>query len=81
MWFLLAVVLLAAAAVAWGWFEAGWVRYRVLDVEVPGLPAELDGVRIVHLSDFHLGVPSRGRGRGRAGGRVDGERATRTSCS
>lgn len=27
---------------------------------MPGLPRELDGVRIVHLSDFHLGVPSRG---------------------
>jgi uncharacterized protein len=25
---------------------------------VPGLPAELDGLRIAHLSDFHLGVPS-----------------------
>jgi hypothetical protein len=25
-----------------------------------GLPSELDGVRIAHLSDFHLGVPSRG---------------------
>jgi predicted MPP superfamily phosphohydrolase len=24
------------------------------------LPAELDGMRIAHLSDFHLGVPSRG---------------------
>ncbi len=59
-----AVALVAAvvAVVAWGWFEAGWVRFRVLDVEVPGLPAELDGVRIVHLSDFHLGVPSRGEG-------------------
>jgi predicted MPP superfamily phosphohydrolase len=29
-------------------------------VEVPSLPAELDGMRIVHLSDFHLGLPSRG---------------------
>jgi predicted MPP superfamily phosphohydrolase len=28
---------------------------------VPGLPPELAGMRIVHLSDFHLGVPSRGR--------------------
>lgn len=28
---------------------------------MPGLPAELDGMRIVHLSDFHLGVPSRGK--------------------
>ena len=26
----------------------------------PGLPPELAGLRIVHLSDFHLGVPSRG---------------------
>ena len=25
-----------------------------------GLPSELDGLRIAHLSDFHLGVPSRG---------------------
>jgi predicted MPP superfamily phosphohydrolase len=33
---------------------------RTLDVEVPGLPRELDGMRIVHLSDFHLGLPSRG---------------------
>jgi predicted MPP superfamily phosphohydrolase len=27
---------------------------------VPGLPAELDGIRIAHLSDFHLGVASPG---------------------
>ena len=27
---------------------------------MPRLPAELDGLRIAHLSDFHLGVPSRG---------------------
>jgi predicted MPP superfamily phosphohydrolase len=44
----------------WGWFEAGWVRLRVREVEIPGLPPELDGLRIAHLSDFHLGVPSRG---------------------
>jgi len=51
---------IALAGLAWGWFEAGWVRLRTLEVELPGLPAELDGVRIVHLSDFHLGLPSRG---------------------
>jgi predicted MPP superfamily phosphohydrolase len=51
---------LAAAAIAWGWFEAGWVRLRELELEVPGLPPELDGLRVAHLSDFHLGVPSRG---------------------
>jgi len=46
--------------VGWGWFEAGWVRLRERELEVPGLPPELDGLRILHLSDFHLGVPSRG---------------------
>jgi uncharacterized protein len=42
-------------------FEAGWVRLRVRELRLPGLPPELDGLRIAHLSDFHLGVPSRGR--------------------
>ena len=28
---------------------------------MPELPRELDGLRIGHLSDFHLGAPSRGR--------------------
>jgi uncharacterized protein len=32
----------------------------VLEVEIDGLPVELDGLRIAHLSDLHLGVPSRG---------------------
>jgi predicted MPP superfamily phosphohydrolase len=50
----------AAAGLGWGWFEAGWVRLRELEVEVPGLPVELDGLRSAHLSDFLLGVPSRG---------------------
>jgi predicted MPP superfamily phosphohydrolase len=50
----------AAAGLAWGHFEAGWVRLETLACPVPGLPAELEGLRIAHLSDFHLGVPSRG---------------------
>ncbi|MBA3347243.1 MAG: metallophosphoesterase [Actinobacteria bacterium] len=50
-----------AAALAYGWFEAGWLRRRVLDVEIDGLPPELAGLRIAHLSDFHLGPPSRGQ--------------------
>lgn len=49
------------AALAWGWFEAGWLRRRVVEVAIPGLPSALAGVRIAHLSDFHLGPPSRGR--------------------
>jgi uncharacterized protein len=36
------------------------VRLRTLDVALPRLPVELAGVRIAHLSDFHLGLPSRG---------------------
>jgi predicted MPP superfamily phosphohydrolase len=38
------------------------VRFRELEVPLPGLPRELDGLRIVHLSDFHLGVASPGVG-------------------
>jgi uncharacterized protein len=51
----------AAAGLAWGHFEAGWVRLEMLRCPLPGLPAELEGLRIAHLSDFHLGVPSRGQ--------------------
>lgn len=36
------------------------MRLRTLPVAVPGLPEELAGLRIAHLSDFHLGFPSRG---------------------
>jgi hypothetical protein len=50
----------AAPVLAYGWFEAGWLRTRVLELAIDGLPAALDGARIAHLSDFHLGRPSRG---------------------
>jgi uncharacterized protein len=50
----------AAAGLAWGHFEAGWVRLETLACPLPGLPPELEGLRIAHLSDFHLGFPSRG---------------------
>ena len=50
----------AAGAAAWGWFEAGWVRLETVPVRLRRLPPELDGLRVAHLSDFHLGVPSRG---------------------
>lgn len=50
----------AAAGLAWGHFEAGWVKLETLRCPLPGLPPELDGLRIAHLSDFHLGPPSRG---------------------
>jgi uncharacterized protein len=50
----------AGAGLGWGWFEAGWVRLRAVDVSLPRLPEELAGLRVAHLSDFHLGLPSRG---------------------
>jgi predicted MPP superfamily phosphohydrolase len=50
----------AGAALAWGHFEAGWVRLVEVAVPIRGLPDELVGLRIAHLSDLHLGVPSRG---------------------
>jgi predicted MPP superfamily phosphohydrolase len=50
----------SAAGLGWGHFEAGWPRLEELRCPLPGLPPELDGLRIAHLSDFHLGVPSRG---------------------
>jgi predicted MPP superfamily phosphohydrolase len=50
----------AGAGLGWGWFEAGWVRLPAMDVPLPRLPEELAGLRIAHLSDFHLGLPSRG---------------------
>jgi predicted MPP superfamily phosphohydrolase len=59
----LALVLTAFAigVLGYAWFEAGWLRTRVLDVPVSGLAPELDGLRVAHLSDFHLGPPSRGQ--------------------
>lgn len=60
-WVLGGIVVVGLALMAYGWFEAGWLRTHVRELDVPGLPAELDGLRIGHLSDFHLGAPlSRG---------------------
>ena len=48
----------AAAGAAWGLFEAQWVELRELEVPLSRLPAELDGFRVLHLSDLHLGTLS-----------------------
>jgi uncharacterized protein len=55
------VVIAVLAVVSWAWFEAGWLRRRVVEVRLEGVSPALDGLRIAHLSDLHLGVPGRGR--------------------
>ena len=60
-WLAAAAVVVGVAVLAWGWFEAGWLRRRVLEVELEGVPSVLDGLRVAHLADFHLGVVGRGR--------------------
>jgi uncharacterized protein len=50
-----------AAGVAvggWGLFEAQWVEFREVEAPLVGLHPDLDGFRILHLSDFHLGTLS-----------------------
>src|SRR5689334_16976872 len=47
-----------AAMAAWGLFEAQWVQGREVEIGVPALPPALDGLSVLHLSDFHAGTPS-----------------------
>jgi predicted MPP superfamily phosphohydrolase len=61
LWLLVGLAAAAITAGAYGWLEAGWLRTRILEVTIAGLPPGLDGLRVAHLSDFHLGPPSRGR--------------------
>lgn len=62
-WAVRATAAAVLAVPAWGWVEAGRLRARVVELLVPGLPPALDGLRIGHLSDFHLGaLLSRGNG-------------------
>jgi hypothetical protein len=48
----------AALGLGWGLFEAQWVELREIEVPLEGLPDELDGLTLLHLSDFHLGMRS-----------------------
>jgi len=57
-WVLVAVAVVAAAGLVWGLFEAQWVELIERDAPVEGLPSDLDGLRILHISDFHLGTVS-----------------------
>jgi predicted MPP superfamily phosphohydrolase len=55
---LVAVALAAVAGLGWMLFEAQWVELVERDVRIEGLPTELDGLTVLHLSDFHLGTVS-----------------------
>ena len=46
----------AASLTAYMLFEAQWLRLRRRRVTVAGLPAELDGFRVLHISDLHGGA-------------------------
>jgi predicted MPP superfamily phosphohydrolase len=50
----------ATGGLAWALYEASWVRLETVELFLRGLPADLDGLRLAHLSDFHLGFPSPG---------------------
>lgn len=52
----LAAACLGVSLLAYGWMEAGWLRCRVLEVAIAELPEDMDGLRIGHLSDLHLGA-------------------------
>ncbi len=47
-----------AGAAAWGLFESQWVECGEVDVAVAGLPAALDRLSVLHVSDLHAGTPS-----------------------
>ncbi len=56
LWVVAAVVAIAAAGLAWALFEAQWVELSERDLPVGDLHPDLDGLRVLHISDFHLGT-------------------------
>lgn len=55
-----APVLAQAGSLARGLGQLGEVRTREFDARIPGLPADLDGLTIAHVSDTHVGRFTRG---------------------
>jgi predicted MPP superfamily phosphohydrolase len=54
-WALAAAALLLLGLLVWGYLGTRRLVVRRLEVEFEGLPAGLDGLRIVQLSDLHVG--------------------------
>jgi len=40
--------------------EPHWVDWSEEELQIPQLPASLDGLRVCHLSDLHVGIPGSG---------------------
>ncbi|MGN6380386.1 MAG: metallophosphoesterase [Gaiellales bacterium] len=53
-----ALAAVAAGLAGWGLYESQWLSTRTLEVPVRGLPRALDGLGVLHLSDFHAGAPA-----------------------
>jgi len=54
---LLLPVILAAIGLCYlygRFIEVDWIRIERVNIPIRGLPAEFDGFRIIHLSDFHI---------------------------
>ncbi|MGH3023133.1 MAG: metallophosphoesterase [Gaiellaceae bacterium] len=58
VWLAVAGAAVAVAGLGWMLFESQWVELREREVPIDGLPPALDGLAVLHLSDFHLGTPS-----------------------
>lgn len=54
-WFMIAVTIVLATAI-YGWFEAGAVRTEKIVIKTDKLPSEVSPLRIVQITDVHLGL-------------------------
>lgn len=52
-----AAVVAVVAAAAYMLFESQWIDLREEDLLVPGLPSELSGLTVLHISDVHAAQP------------------------
>ena len=53
--------MLAVAGTGYGMASLDHFRVRRVSLTLPGLPAELDGLRLAHLSDTHVGRFTHGK--------------------
>ena len=54
-WMIAAAGVLSSIGAAVGWVGSRWLRVRQLTAAFPHLPSGLEGLRIVQLSDLHIG--------------------------